>query len=68
MNSAIACITEVWKRSSSDSNNVFSLHCGFTADGESNLRSSNTGEWSDMTIAEYSEECTDGSRVLSIKK
>ena len=56
------------QKASVDNSNVLSLHCGVTAKGESNLKSSKTREWSDMTIAEYSITCTDGNSTLSIKK
>ena len=53
--SSIACVI-VEQNTSLDSSDVLSLHCGVPTDGESNLKSINTGEWSDMTIAEYSVE------------
>ena len=40
------------QKTSLDSSDVLSLHCGFPADGESYLKSINIGGWSDVTIAE----------------
>jgi len=56
------------QKASLDNSDVLSLHCGVPTKGESNLKSSKTEEWSDMTIAEYSITCTDGNSTSSIKK